>query len=100
VQLDFVGEIIYWRGPSPYHFVPVPQEESLEIRAVAPIVSYGWGVIPVRVRIGDTTFDTSLFPKAGRYLVPVKDVVRDAERIGAGDVVAVELTIRSDRLGT
>ena len=100
MQLDFVGEIIYWRGPSPYHFVPVPEEGSLEIRAVAPIVSYGWGVIPVRVRIGDTTFDTSLFPKAGRYLVPVKDVVRDAERIGAGDVVAVELTIRSDRLGT
>jgi hypothetical protein len=100
VAFEFSGEITYWRGPSPYHFVAVPEAESREIRAVAPIVSYGWGVIPVRVRIGGTTFDTSLFPKDGGYLVPVKDVVRAAEGITRGDIVAIELTIRSDRLGT
>ena len=99
MQFEFAGEVTYWRGPAPYHFVPVPEDESRQIRAVAPIVSYGWGVIPVRVRIGDTTFDTSLFPKEGRYLVPVKDVVRVGEGIAAGDVVTVELAIRSDRLG-
>lgn len=100
MQFEFSGEVTYWRGPSPYHFVAVPEAESREIRAVAPIVSYGWGVIPVRVRIGETAFDTSLFPKDGRYLIPVKDVVRAAEGITRGDVVAIELTIRSDRLGS
>ena len=100
MEFEFPGEITYWRGPSPYHFVAVPDAASRAIREVAPIVSYGWGVIPVRVRIGETTFDTSLFPKDGRYLVPVKDVVRAAEGLTRGDTVVIELTIRSDRLGS
>ena len=98
MQFEFVGEIVSWRGPSPFHFVPVPEDACAEIRAIARLVSYGWGVIPVRVRIGETTVDTSLFPRNGGYLVPVKDVVRHAEGITVGDVVPVELTIRSDRL--
>jgi Domain of unknown function (DUF1905) len=98
MRFEFAGEIWYWRGPSPFHFVPVPEAESAEIRAVATIVTYGWGVIPVRVTIGGTTFDTSLFPKDGRYLVPLKDAVRRAEGLARGDVVTVELAIRSHRL--
>ena len=45
-------------------------------------------------RIGATVWDTSLFPKDGRYVVPVKDVVRAAEGLEVGDVVALDLTIR------
>ena len=60
-----------------------------------PSVTYGWGMIPVRVRIGGTVFETSLFPKDGRYVVPVKDIVRKAEGLAEGDVVTVELAIRS-----
>jgi hypothetical protein len=89
----FTGEVIYWRGPSPYHYVPVPAAESGEIRSFAPLVSYGWGVIPVRVRIGSTSFTTSLFPKDGRYMVPVKDAVRHAEGLAVGDAVTVELMV-------
>ena len=37
---------------------------------------------------------TSLFPKNGGFLVPVKDAVRDAEAVNDGDVVDVRLTIR------
>ncbi len=89
----FTGHLIYWRGPSPFHFVPVPPAEAAEIRAIAPVVTYGWGVIPVRVHIGDTEFTTSLFPKEGRYLVPIKDAVRRAERLAVGDTVTVELDV-------
>jgi hypothetical protein len=99
MRFGFSGEILYWRGPSPYHFVRVPEAESAEIRAIAPLVTYGWGVVPVRVRIGGTAFETSLFPKDGGYLVPVKDRVRAAEDLGRGDLVALVLEIRSDRLG-
>jgi hypothetical protein len=65
------------------------------IRAISRIVTYGWGVIPVRVRIGDTVWETSLFPKDGRYLVPVKDLVRRAEGLAAGDTVDVQVLIRN-----
>jgi hypothetical protein len=38
--------------------------------------------VPVHVTIGDTEFTTALFPKDGRYLVPVKVAVQRAEAIG------------------
>jgi hypothetical protein len=93
VDLTFDGDVIEWRGPSPFHFVPVPQDESAAIRSAAALVSYGWGVIPVTARVGRTAWTTSLFPKDGGYLVPVKDRVRRAEGIEVGDRVAVRLHV-------
>jgi hypothetical protein len=93
VDLQFSGEVWYWRGPSPYHFVTVPDAESDQLHAVSSLVTYGWGVIPVEVSIGETRWTTSLFPKDGGYLVPLKDVVRRAEQIDVGDVVTIELAV-------
>ena len=91
----FPGELWYWRGPSPYHFIRVPEDVAADLRVLSPVVSYGWGVIPVRVRIGESGFTTSLFPKDGGYLVPIKDAVRKAEGLVLGEAVLVEMTIRS-----
>ena len=91
----FPGELFSWRGPSPFHFIRVPVEVAAELHAMAPLVSYGWGVIPVMVRIGESGFTTSLFPKDGGYLVPIKDAVRKAESLALGEVVLVEMAIRS-----
>jgi hypothetical protein len=93
MDLEFSGEIWHWRGPSPYHFVTVPDDECGELEAVAPAVSYGWGMIPVTARIGETEWTTSLFPKDGAYVVPLKDVVRKAESLDVGDVVSVVLGV-------
>lgn len=87
------GEVIVWRGPAPFYFLPVPDEESLDIRELANELTYGWGVIPVTVRLGGTEWTTSLFPKDDRYLVPLKMMVRRAERVEEGDTVTVELTL-------
>ena len=94
VDIRFEGDIIYWRGPSPFHFVPVPEAECRQLADLAPVVSYGWGVIPVSASIGDTRWGTSLFPKDGGYLVPVKNAVRQSEDLDVGDVVSIELTIQ------
>jgi hypothetical protein len=93
MDLEFSGEIIHWRGPAPFHFVTVPDEQSAEIEAVSSMVTYGWGVIPVNVRIGRTEFKTSLFPRGELYLVPIKDAVRRAEGLGLGDEVKVQLRL-------
>jgi len=95
VQFEFTGEMWPWRGPAPYHFVTVPDEVSSELRALSSLVSYGWGVIPVGARIGETDWETSLFPKDGRYALPIKHAVRSAEDLTDGDEVRVELTVRS-----
>ena len=93
MQLDFRGEVFEWRGPAPYFFIAVPVQESAEIAAVAAMVTYGWGVIPVTCTIGDTTWETSLFPKDGGYLVPVKAWVRRAEALDEGETVLLRLAV-------
>jgi hypothetical protein len=72
----------------------VPDDVSLGIRAIAAEVTYGWGVVPVRVRIGESVFETSLFPKDGGYVVPVKDAVRKGEGLALGDRVELALAVR------
>jgi Domain of unknown function (DUF1905) len=93
VDLQFSGEIWHWRGPSPYHFVTVPDDDSAVLEAVASMVSYGWGMIPVSAQVGETSWTTSLFPKDGRYVVPLKDKVRAAEALEVGDTVFLRLTV-------
>ena len=91
MTFEFTGEIIYWRGPAPYHFVLLPEPHASELREVANELTYGWGCVPARGRIGDTTFTTALFPKEGTFAMPVKVAVRRAEDLELGDVVSVSL---------
>ncbi|MFI6324422.1 DUF1905 domain-containing protein [Nonomuraea sp. NPDC050556] len=93
MELEFSGEVWFWRGPAPWHFITVPDEECHDLEATAGRVSYGWGMIPVTARIRGTRWTTSLFPKDGRYLVPVKADVRRAEGLDVGDVVTVQLSV-------
>jgi hypothetical protein len=93
MELEFSGDVFEWRGPAPFHFVMVPDEESAEIQATAALVTYGWGMIPVEARVGSTDFATSLFAKDGGYVVPLKADVRRAEGINVGDTVTIRLGI-------
>ena len=97
VELEFSGEVWHWRGPAPYHFVTVPPAHAAEIRDLAASVTYGWGMIPGRLRLGATTWETSLWPKDGGYVVPLKDAVRRAEDVEVGDVVTLRLTLTPGR---
>lgn len=94
MNIQFNDKIWFWRGPAPWHFVAVPVEQSLDLKAISGFVTYGWGMIPVRVQIGKTEWETSLWPKDGRYIVPIKASVRDAERLEVGDEVTVRLEVR------
>lgn len=90
----FKGVIFYWRGPAPYLFVAVPDKESAAIKAVSQLVTYGWGVIPVHVKVGKTEWTTSLFPKDGRYLVPIRKSAQLAEKLEEGQTISLRLEIR------
>jgi len=94
LEFEFTGEMWPWRGPAPYHFISVPDDVATELHSLSPLLTYGWGVIPVSVRIGDTEFETSLFPRDGGYAVPIKDAVRNAEDLTDGDAINLELTVR------
>jgi len=93
MRIQFTGDMFEWRGPSPFYFVRVPDAEATRVAEVASMVTYGWGVIPVTVTVGSTTTTTSLFPKDGGYLVPIKNSVRLPEKLSVGDIVDVTLSI-------
>lgn len=97
VDHEFTGEIWYWRGPSPFLFVTVPPDQTRQIQEIATEVSYGWGMVPVTARIGGTEWTTSLFPKDGSYLVPIKVMVQRAEGLALGDVVTLGLSVTPRR---
>ena len=89
----FVADIVEWRGPAPYLFAVVPDNLIADVRLAALGVSYGWGVVPVAARIGATDFATSLFPRGGGYMLPVKVAVQRAEGVAAGGRVAVTMRV-------
>ncbi|NJM08423.1 DUF1905 domain-containing protein [Candidatus Gracilibacteria bacterium] len=96
-QIEFNGNIWFWKGPAPWYFVTVPELLCRDLKAISGFVTYGWGMIPVQAQIGKTDWKTSLFPKDGRYLVPINAHVRKAENLAEGDAVMVRLEVRGTR---
>ena len=94
MELTFTNRVIEWRGPAPYYYLPLPEEVAEDVHDVRQMATYGWGVIPVAARIGDVDFTTSLFPKDGGYLLPLKDAVRKPAGITVGDEISVVMTVR------
>ncbi|MBT9258048.1 DUF1905 domain-containing protein [Phycicoccus sp. MAQZ13P-2] len=92
MDLEFTGEVVEWRGPAPHHFVALPEAEA-RVHEVARLATYGWGCIPVAGRLGGSDFTTSLFPKDGGYLLPLKLAVRRREGVELGDVVTVSVSL-------
>jgi hypothetical protein len=93
MEYTFDSVVIEWRGPSPFHFATIPDNIAAEIKLAAPTLTYGWGVIPATVTVGATSVTTSLIPRDGGYLVPLKDALRKPEGFVIGDLIAVELRL-------
>ena len=80
--------------PSALLLRAIPEEESADIKFAAKGLEY-WGQVPVPVRINDIEFSTALFPKDGRYLIPLKVAVRRPAGIGVDQLLALVLERRT-----
>ncbi|GAA5109590.1 hypothetical protein GCM10023339_09860 [Alloalcanivorax gelatiniphagus] len=95
MELEFAGELVEWRGPAPFFFVPLPLDAADLVDEVKADVVY-WGVVPVRAWIGDTAFTTAMFPREDTWFLPVKAAVRRAQQLELGDVVEVRMVVGRD----
>jgi hypothetical protein len=97
VILEFTAELWEWeaRRMDSWVFVRLPPDASDEIRIRTEPYRKGFGAVKVRVRIGTTTWTTSIFPGGndGPYVLPVKKAVRTAEALRIGDAPAVTVEI-------
>ena len=96
-RLSFAFEAEIWRhdGEGGWCFITLPAEVAAEIRAETDGPRRGFGAIRVEVRIGSSSWRTSIFPdpERGSFVLPLKKPVRRAEGIDAGDVVPIELQV-------
>lgn len=93
MEFEFTADVVEWRGPAPYWFAALPDHACAAIDDVARAVTYGWGMVPVTATIGGTTWTTSMWPRNGGYLLPLRDAVRRAERLESAASVIVTLRI-------
>ena len=95
-ELRFKAKVWIYEGPSPWYFITVPKKESGELKEMFGPYHRGWGSIPVRVTIGESSWKTSIFwEKKGTYILPIKKEIRRAENIGNGDLVTLGLLIEN-----
>lgn len=92
MKVNFKGELISWRGPAPFYFIPIPEPESQRIKKIANQITYGWGVLPVIARIKSMEFSTALIPRQGVYYLPIKNEVRFKLGIELGQNASVSLS--------
>jgi len=93
MEITFTGKIWFWKGPAPFFFVTVPAKHAKNIKGISALATYGWGMIPVTVQIGKTKWKTALWPKDGKYIVPIKTIVRKAEKLEKDDKVTIKLEV-------
>jgi hypothetical protein len=94
VTFEFEGELWLWPGDAAWVFITVPEGLSDEILDAAPRTG-GFGSVKVEVTVGDSIWQTSLFPDSKRatYVLPVKKAIRTAESIDVGDRTTVRLEL-------
>ncbi|MFN3819148.1 DUF1905 domain-containing protein [Blastomonas sp.] len=92
-RVEFSAPVIEWRGPAPFYFLALPQHCLGEIHHAARQASYGWGCVPVQANIGAVAFTTSLIPRDGGFLLPLKIAVRTAAGIDMADTVSATIRI-------
>lgn len=94
-DIEFAAEVWVYGGQASWYFVSLPPEIAKEIKILCVDLRRGWGSIPVTVRVGKTSWTTSVFPdgKRGTYILPIKAEIRKKENISAGDTLNCTLQI-------
>jgi hypothetical protein len=96
VEWTVRAEVVEWRGPAPFFFLPISADDSADFKIEAAGLEY-WGQVSVHVVIGQTSFTTAVFPKDGRYLVPLRANIRQAEDIEEGTGVTAIVRLNRER---
>ena len=89
------AKVWLWSSAASWHFVSIPEDISAEIKFMFGYLKAGWGSLPVKLTIGQTTWKTSLFPnnKTNCYIIPLKAEVRKKEKISVDDEVEIKIEV-------
>lgn len=91
------SKIWVYPGMAGWHFLTLPKTQAQKITKIFGVLKRGWGSLKVKVNIGKTTWETSIFPdsKTKSYLLPLKAEIRKRENLKAGQTVKFTLEIKT-----
>ena len=95
-QFKMKSKVWVYPGMAAWRFLSLPKKQSAQIKKVFGGLARGWGSLPVKVTVGTTRWETSIFPdkKSGSYLLPLKAEVRKKEGIKDGNNVIFEIQLK------
>ncbi|AYV55928.1 DUF1905 domain-containing protein [Leptospira kmetyi] len=95
-QIQFKAKVWIYPGKGGWHFLTLPLNVSKKIKLLAEQSKGSWGMVPVLAQIGQTIWNTSIFPEKNspKYVLPLKADVRKREKILLDRNVSVLLTIQ------
>ena len=93
---------IYHGEKAVWHFLSIEDEEAAQVKFFTDPANTGkkrrgWGAVKVKATIGDTTWETGMFPSkdTGGYFLPIKKQVRTAEKLLVDSEVTINLIIKT-----
>ncbi len=97
VIVTFESKLWIWdaRRDDSWTFVSLPAEESEEIRELTSGQRRGFGSVRVRVTVGTSVWQTSIFPDSASsvYVLPIKRAIRTAQSLDVDDIVSVTVEL-------
>ncbi len=94
MELTFQAELFPWEANASWVFVALPIEDADKIEDAKPMTG-GFGSVKVNVTVGETRWDTSLFPskELQTYVLPMKKAVRTAESLQVGETATITVEL-------
>lgn len=95
LKINFTAKVWLYNGHSAWHFISLPKTLSAKIKKLFLGLERGWGSLPVKVTLGESVWQTSIFPdkKTNSYLLPLKAGIRKTAHLKVADKVKVSLEI-------
>jgi hypothetical protein len=95
LEVSFTAPLWLHGSDGGWHFVTLPGDVADDVREHAGSRSRGFGSVRVTAVVGGSRWQTSVFPETqtGSYVLPVKQEVRRANDLAAGDPVPVRLLV-------
>lgn len=95
-KISFIGTLWKYNGASAWYFITIPKETATDIKHHSVQTKIAWGMLPVSVSIGKSSWNTSLFPdkRTQSYLLPIKSIIRKHEQLEEHDEISVVITLR------
>lgn len=88
--ISFKGTVEIFPGFGGWHYIEVPKKYTNDLQEQR----IAWGMYPITVELGNTSWETKLMTKkGGGFFIAIKSAIRIKEKIAVGDKIAISFRL-------